>query len=139
MPLKFPRCKRQRCKRIARIEGWCKSCAVKEADRLFSLEARQLGTCQGHMGFWTGPVFDCAGSLQCCHLISRRYRNTRWNHLNRVILCGAHHRWLDTNPLQKEDMMKLWLGPDYELLRNLALSDTDWRDKLTEYLRIATE
>jgi len=54
-----------------------------------------------------------------------------------VILCGAHHRWLDTNPLQKEDMMKLWLGPDYELLRNLALSDTDWRDKLIAYLHLA--
>ena len=65
---KLPRCRVQRCKRIARIGRWCPSHALKEADRLFSIDVRSVGSCAGNSTFWNGPEFDCAGPLQCCHL-----------------------------------------------------------------------
>lgn len=134
MTKKLPRCKVQRCKRIARIGEWCKTHAVKEADRVFSLVVRGYGDCYGTSDFWIGPDFKCAGQLQCCHLFSRRYRNVRWHADNAVPLCAAHHRWLDLNPLEKDEMMRQWLLDDYEPLRQLALSDADWRLTLEGYL-----
>ena len=136
MPSKLPRCRVRRCKRIARIGDLCKTCAVKEADRLFSIDIRTEGKCAALTGFWKGPEFPCAGPIQCAHLISRRYRNTRWDKRNAVPLCAAHHRWLDTNPLEKDEMMVEHLEMDYELLRREALGDADWRDKLAEALGI---
>lgn len=139
MGKKLPRCRIRGCERIARIADLCKTHAVREADRLFSIDVRTLATCAGLTRFWQGPKFPCAGALQCAHLISRRYRNTRWNPKNAVALCAAHHRWLDTNPLEKDVMMVEHLEMDYEALRREALSDADWRDKLAEALGIEPE
>ena len=75
MGVKLPRCKRGRCKRIARVAGWCKTHATQEADRRFSAWVRGYGGCYGKTEFWQGPEIKCAGHLQCCHLFSRRYRN----------------------------------------------------------------
>jgi len=132
--VKLPRCKSRRCKRIARIMGYCKSHALKEADKRFSLMVREDARCYGTKSFWRGPTFACGGALQCAHLFSRRYRNVRWDKRNAVPLCGAHHRWLDTHPIEKDDMMLEWLDLDYENLRLLALSHDNWRKKLGEVL-----
>ena len=129
-----PRCTKQRCNKPASLAGLCKSHATREADRVFSLTVRGYGECYGKTGFWTGPEFKCAGVLQCAQLISRRYRNTRWNRHNAVPLCGAHHRWFDTHPVEREDMIRAWVS-DYDTLRQEAIDDTlDWRLILLDYL-----
>jgi len=40
-------------------------------------------------------VGECAGPLNACHIISRRYSLTRCNKQNGVSLCVKHHRMLD--------------------------------------------
>ena len=142
MGKKLPRCKVGRCKQIARVAGYCKTHATKKADKLFSAQVRGIledGTteakCIGQTRYWVGASFPCSGALQCCHLFSRRYRNIRWHYLNAVPGCAAHHLWMDTHPIEKDEMMLEWLEMDYEMLRDMALDDTiDWRLKLEEVL-----
>ena len=122
----LPRCRIKRCKRIARISGYCKTHATKEADRKFSLVIRAGGRCYGQTAFWTGPSFACAGPLHCAHLFSRRYRNIRWDTRNAVPLCAGHHKYFDTRPIEKDDMMLNWLEMDYTTLHDLALEHGDW-------------
>ena len=134
MPSKLPRCKRKRCQKIARIAGFCKSHATKEADRKFSLMIRSSGKCYGQTKFWQGPTFACAGPLHCAHLFSRRYRNVRWNRDNAVPLCAGHHKWFDTHPVEKDDMMLDYLEVDYRELHDLALEVRDWTVGLVKML-----
>ena len=135
MGAKLPRCKVRRCKKIARIAGYCKTHATTKADKIFSERVRSSGKCIGQTKYWNGPTFPCAGALQCCHLFSRRYRNLRWHHLNAVPGCQAHHLWMDNNPIEKDDMMLDILEHEYQELHDQALDDTiDWRERLEEIL-----
>jgi len=134
MPSKLPRCKTGRCERIARILGYCKTHAVKLADKRFSLRIREEGRCYGQTKFWLGPTFPCAGPLHCAHLFSRRYRNVRWDDRNAVPLCAGHHKWFDTHPIEKDDMMLEHLEHEYTELHDLALEHGDWYEKLEEVL-----
>ena len=132
---KLPRCKVGRCKKIARTAGYCKTHATKRADKIFAAKVRSKGRCIGQTKYWVGAVFPCAGSLQCCHLFSRRYRNIRWDYLNAVPGCAAHHLYMDTNPIQKDDLMLDLLEHKYQELHDEALDDTiDWRLRLEEVL-----
>ncbi len=64
--------------------------------------------------------FDCNGYLQCAHVVSRRYRATRWVKENAVALCAAHHLYWTHHPLEWMDVM----GSRFEEMRHLALNGT---------------
>jgi len=134
MPKKLPRCKIKRCNKIARHCGYCKSHATKAADTKFSLAIRAEGQCYGQTSFWIGPTFACAGPLHCAHLFSRRYRNVRWDVRNAVPLCAGHHKWFDTHPIEKDDMMLEYLEIEYADLHDKALEIGDWWESLEEIL-----
>ena len=135
MAKKLPRCKVRRCNRIARTLGYCKTHALREADKRFSEKIRSSGKCIGQTKYWTGPTFPCAGAIQCCHLFSRRYRNIRWHERNAVPGCAAHHLWMDTHPLEKDDMMLDILEHEYQELHDEALDmSIDWHERLEEVL-----
>ena len=137
MPVKLPRCKTRRCHKPARIGGYCKGHAVKKADQLFSLAVREDAKCAGATSFWKGPTFQCGGALQCCHFFSRRYRNTRWDYRNVAPMCAGHHRWFDTHPIERDDMMLEQLGIDYEELRRQALDPShDWYEDVAYILEV---
>lgn len=89
-----PRCIRRGCNRIARVLDLCKTHSHQEADRLFSLAVRSVGVCQ------IATQTPCRGSLQCCHLISRRYHAVRWDRRNAVAGCAAHHQYWTAHPLE---------------------------------------
>ena len=114
--MKSARCKKQRCSKPVRAHDLCASHAQMEADALFSKQIRHwYGSCVADdksSSFWQGPYFACSGRLSCAHLISRGYHSTRWEFDNAVALCASHHRWLDTHPLQKDDMCEAWLGEE---------------------------
>lgn len=64
------------------------------ADKLFSLIVRQQGSCRYHWlqrNHYTERNGACSGPLQCAHIVSRRYRSTRWDEDNAVPLCAAAH------------------------------------------------
>lgn len=130
-----PRCLTRGCDRIARIEGFCKTHAKRLADSKFSRRVRSSGRCHAASAAgWIGPTFDCKGPLQCAHLISRSYLNTRWDYDNARALCAAHHRWLDTHPVEKEMMAENW--SDYGRLKRVALDrGVDWREALAVVIK----
>lgn len=67
------------------------------ADKLFSQLVRERGYCAAG-----GERFDCAGNLQCCHVVSRRYRAIRWDLSNAIPMCAAHHIYFTHHPLEWE-------------------------------------
>lgn len=121
-----PRCSVQRCDRRANAGQWCKTHAERKADAMFSAYIRNRdGGCIAQTRSWLGAEFSCAGPLQCAHLISRRYHATRFDPLNAVALCAAHHRWLDTHPLEKDEQCREWVPgyKEWDDLRHAALYD----------------
>ena len=68
---------------------------LKDADRMFSrfIRDRDGNTCRA-----------CGSILapQCAHIVSRRYRATRWSPDNAVCLCAKDHLRFTFNPLAWE-------------------------------------
>jgi hypothetical protein len=94
-----------------------KTSALAKADTLFSRSVR------GKLGgrcYAEGQMFECKGYIQCCHIISRRYRAVRWIEENAEPMCAAHHLWYTHHPLEWQD----FIGEDrWEDLRYRALND----------------
>lgn len=68
---------------------------TREADRLVSLKVRARGHCE----LWLlKPELRCEGPLQACHVLSRRYRATRWLEENLLAGCRAHHVYFTHRP-----------------------------------------
>ncbi len=92
--------------------------AKAKADRLFSLIVRARGACQA-----CGKTTN----LQCAHIISRRYSQTRCVEDNAFCLCaGCHMRFTD-HPVEFGDFVRAW-GTPYEALQTQAQlgSKVDW-------------
>jgi 5-methylcytosine-specific restriction endonuclease McrA len=70
---------------VARAKG-----AKARADKFFSLIVRSKGACE-NCGLTT--------NLQCAHIRSRRFNNTRCELLNAFCLCAACHRKFTDEPL----------------------------------------
>jgi len=85
-----------------------------EADRLFGAQVRGRGICQA-FGF---DGISCSMSLQCAHLVPRRYLSVRWDPDNAASLCGAHHVYLTHFPLAHDRFCRQFLGAEhYEALK----------------------
>jgi len=64
-------------------------------DREFSLAVRARGVCEIRL------AKGCRGTPDnCCHLISRRYRNVRWDEENAVAGCYPCHLYGTTHPAE---------------------------------------
>lgn len=89
-------------------------------------------------GFQCQIVHDpaCAGIMnpgdrncQCCHIISRKSNNTRWDLLNLITGCGHCHEWAHRNPHE----FGLWFGEKYPhrigYLNGLEKQNRTWKEK----------
>jgi hypothetical protein len=92
--------------------------ATAKADRLYSLKVREVGYCQ--LAAWF-PAITCNGNLQCCHVISRRYKAVRWSLDNAVAGCAAHHLYGTHHPLEWIDAAENRPEIAYDELRHRAL------------------
>lgn len=82
---------------------------LKRADTMFSKYIRDRdGACRAG----GTDATKCDGRLQAAHIVSRRYRATRWDETNAMALCGAHHFKFTVNP----DEWRAWLRDN----------DVDW-------------
>jgi len=108
-------CSKRGCKRRAsEPSGLCKTHLKIECDRLFSLIVRSPGVCAADGKH--------NGNLQCAHLFSRRYLQTRWYFQNAVPLCAGHHITFTHDPIRWDLWMLDHLGvQEYAALRERAL------------------
>ena len=90
-----------------------------KADKLFSAKVRAVGFCQLAALF---PRIDCNGGLQCCHIVSRRYRAVRWSTGNALAGCAAHHLYATHHPLEWEDAINRTVL-DLAALKRRALTE----------------
>ena len=89
-----------------------------QADVLFSKLVRAKGYCE----LAGTDTVRCNGPLQCMHIFSRRYRNTRWDFLNAFCGCAAHHTYYTHRPIEWDDYLRLHRSHTYSMLRAKALS-----------------
>ena len=75
---------------------------------------------------WTCRACGSVERIQCAHLVSRRYRTTRWQAVNAVALCcRCHMRWTH-DPLGWEAWCEeRWPGR-LVVLKRAALSKGAW-------------
>lgn len=96
--------------------------AKAKADKLFSLIVRSRGECQ-----------DCGRTenLQCAHIISRRFSNTRCDEKNAFCLCAKCHHFFTDHPVAFGIWVEEQIGRQcYWLLQLQAHKTTkvDWTD-----------
>ena len=94
-----------------------------KCDRLFAAWVRSSGPCAAE-GWGPGDsVIQCSDRLQCAHIISRKEFGVRWNPLNALCLCSAHHSFFTHAPLRWEIWRDDYLGEGlYAALRDKALA-----------------
>ncbi len=73
-----------------------KSTLRNRADKLFSLWVRRDGKCS----IVIHPYCKCGGVLQCAHIITRGTTALRYDPMNAIPLCAAHHRWFHQHPFE---------------------------------------
>lgn len=97
-----------------------KKALTNKADRLFSAKVRGIGFCQLRALF---PAIECNGNLQCCHIVSRRYKALRWEAVNALSGCAAHHLYATHHPLEWEAAINHSVL-DLTALKRRALTET---------------
>lgn len=85
---------------------------TKKLDTLFSKLIRAVGKCH---------VCGTDQNLQCCHIISRRYHQTRWDLRNAIAMCRSHHVYYTYRPIEWEIYIEKSFGKKHYLaLRDKA-------------------
>lgn len=93
---------------------------LRRCDAVFSKLVRRVGKCEAQE-VWP---HECAGPLQCAHILSRQYRAIRWDTANAVCLCAGAHVRFTHRPLEWERLVLDMIGPDaLEDLKRRALAD----------------
>lgn len=69
------------CSRIIRSQGICVSCGENDYSK-----------------------------LQCCHIFSRTYKNTRWDLMNLLCMCAGCHFESHKNPIMFVERVRQHLG-----------------------------
>jgi hypothetical protein len=97
----------------------------KDADRLFSLLIRTRDD-------WTCRACGKPNQApQCAHIVSRRYRATRWLAVNAVCLCAGCHISYTYDPIAWEDWVEDHLPGRLTMLKCVAragVSQVDYDD-----------
>lgn len=68
---------------------------LRDADKLFSLFIRNRDG-------WACRKCGSVQNIQCAHIVSRRYRATRWSPDNAIALCARDHVKFTYRPLEWE-------------------------------------
>jgi len=86
---------------------------AKKCDKLFADKVKSRGRCQ-----------KCSKKefLQCAHIISRRYKQVRWNLNNAMCLCRGCHLYFTHHPLEWENFVVKVVGlKTYVSIKKTAL------------------
>jgi len=96
----LPRCSNRQCHKPAKVQGWCATHGMREADRLAreTVLERDVMCVAGLVG----DAYRCDGPPQWCHVHSRSYHVIRHDPRNAVRLCRNHHAYYTHHPLEWE-------------------------------------
>ena len=95
-----------------------KSYAVKTLDPLFAKVVRLSGSCTACLSH---------DRIQCAHIVSRRYRATRWDRDNAMPLCAKCHTYYTHRPLEWEAWVVSRIGEGRWFdLKARALAGRKW-------------
>ena len=61
---------------------------------------------------------ECKGSLQWCHVFSRRYKSIRYEPYNNLVMCSAHHVYYTHRPEEWAVFMIEHFSKRWELARD---------------------
>lgn len=109
--------------------------AKAKCDKLFSEIIRSLGECEA-AGYAPG---QCSPQLQCMHIISRRFSNTRTDLRNAFCGCAAHHRYYTDQPREfSKFITETWAQEYYDHIhrKSQEYAKVDWDDELTRLQEI---
>lgn len=71
---------------------------------------------------WRCAETGTRNNLQCAHIVSRTYRNTRWDFNNAICLKSGRHVWYTNHPIEwKQYINKLKGEGYYEAMEKKAL------------------
>lgn len=112
-----------------------RSALKAKATTLHSILVRARGACEkcGERDY---------SKLQCAHIISRRFANTRVDLANAFCLCAKDHMRFTEWPLEFAEFVVSKIGEDgYHALRVKAEATTkvDWEAELARLRQIASE
>jgi hypothetical protein len=94
---------------------------IKKLDKVFSQYIRSHGQCE-----WCGRK---DGQLQCCHIFSRKFHNTRWHEMNVLCMCAGCHHKAHAEPIAFVEFVKDYLGEGvYEELKLEHNRIRKWKD-----------
>jgi hypothetical protein len=92
---------------------------TKIADALFSKLVRSVGYCEMAGAFGIA----CNGNLQCSHIMPRDRRIVRFELINAICACAAHHWYTTNHDLEWHDWCREALGEEvYWELRRKAVA-----------------
>lgn len=106
--------------------------AKSKCDKLFSEIIRSIGECEA-AGYAPGA---CSNQLQCMHIISRRFSNTRTDLRNAFSGCAAHHRYYTDQPREfSRFITQTWAQEYYKHIyrKSQEVGKVNWDD---EYIRL---
>jgi hypothetical protein len=87
-----------------------KSTLKRKCDQLFSQIVRMRGECE-----WCHAKND---TLQCAHVFSRKFTNTRYAQFGAMCLCASCHFKAHAEPIEFTEWVKEYLGEEtYQELR----------------------
>jgi hypothetical protein len=89
---------------------------IKKLDTLTSKKVREKGRCE----LEGKDHLTCKGNLQTMHIISRRYRLTRWFLDNLLCGCAAHHFYYTTRPEEWRQLLDQIMPHLYDKLWDIA-------------------
>lgn len=90
------------------------------ADKLFSRIVRHEARCAYHSNV------PCSGPMQCCHIVSRRYRSVRWSEANALPMCAGAHRFFTGRELEWRRFIDSYFPEGfYDKVAALALKPWD--------------
>lgn len=49
---------------------------------------------------------SCWGTLEWCHIVSRRNRRLRYEPYNNIVMCHGHHAWFTDRPYEWERFVR---------------------------------
>ena len=106
-------------KTLNRVRRTKKSTLKRKADKMYADVVKSVGRCQIR-GL---DALRCSTGLQCMHILGRSNHNLRWDTLNGLAGCPAHHVYYTNHPWEWQELIKTHFPNRYKYVN-------EWRNEI---------